>query len=85
MNEVDRVMYKLGYYDADPAKAQEIKGYIDEATEFMASVGVPADKMTSQRAHAVKSIWAECRDRGEPDAIVKRDGMVIALIAQMRR
>ena len=35
MNEVDKILYKLGYYDSDPHKKAEVQGYIDEAVEFM--------------------------------------------------
>ena len=79
MTEVDQILYSLGYYDSDP------QGYIDEATEFMRESGVPDDKLTSRRAYSVKAIWADYRDKGDNDAIIKKDGMVVALISQLRR
>lgn len=85
MQEVDKISYKLGYYGDDPLKKGEIQGYIDEAVEFMRESGVPEEKLTSQRAYVVKTIWADCRDKGNDDQIVKKDGMVIALISQLRR
>lgn len=85
MQEVDKILYKLGYYDSDPHKRQEVQGYIDEATEFMIESGVPREKLTSQRAYAIKSIWADARDKGNDDALVKKDGMVVALLSQLRR
>ncbi|MBQ7978116.1 MAG: hypothetical protein IJ301_05995 [Clostridia bacterium] len=85
MQEVDKILYKLGYYDSDDNKKAEIQGYIDEATEFMQECGVPQDKLKSQRAYAIKSIWADCRDRGDDDKIVRKEGMIVALISQLKR
>ncbi len=85
LQEIDKILYKLGYCDDDPLKKAEVQGYVEEATEFMREAGVPDDKINSQRAFAVKSIWADLRDSGKDDAIIKKDGMVVALIAQMRR
>lgn len=85
MQEVDKILFKMGYYDSDPQKKQEVQGYIDEAVEFMTESGVSADKLTSQRAYAVKSIWADARDKGDDDKLVKKDGMIVSLISQMRR
>lgn len=85
MQEVDKILFKLGYYDSDPLKTQEVQGYIDEAVEFMRESGVPAEKITSQRAYAVKSIWADARDKGEDDKLIRKDGMIVSLISQLRR
>lgn len=85
MSEVDKILYKLGYYDSDPHKKAEVQGYIDEAVEFMLESGVKLEKLTTQRAYAIKSIWADARDKGEINDIVKCDGMVVALISQLRR
>ena len=85
MTEVDQILYSLGYYDSDPQKQSIVQGYIDEATEFMRESGVPDDKLTSRRAYSVKAIWADSRDKGDNDAIIKKDGMVVALISQLRR
>ena len=85
MREVDRILYKMGYYDSDPHKQAEVQGYIEEAEEFMISCGVPQEKLTSQRAYAIKSIWADARDRGDDNAIIKKDGMIVALISQLKR
>lgn len=85
MTEVDKILYKLGYFDSDPNKQAEVQGYIEEAVEFMLESGVPKEKLTSQRAYAVKSIWADYRDKGDDNAIIVKDGMIVSLIAQMRR
>ena len=85
MSEVDKILYKLGYYDSDPHKKAEVQGYIDEAVEFMLESGVKPEKLTTQRAYTIKSIWADARDKGEINDIVKCDGMVVALISQLRR
>ena len=85
MEEVDKILYKLGYYDSNSQKREEVQGYIDEAVEFMTESGVPDDKLTCQRAYAVKSIWADLRDKGDDNSIVIKDGMIVALISQMRR
>ncbi|MEG1609261.1 MAG: hypothetical protein RR348_05280 [Clostridia bacterium] len=85
MTEVDKILYKMGYYDSDPQKQEEVRGYINEAVEFMTDSGVPASKLTSQRSFAVKSIWADLRDKSEDDKIIQKDGMIVALISQMRR
>ena len=83
--DVDKILYKLGYYDSDPQKKQEVQGYIDEAVEFMRESGVPSEKITTQRAYAIKSIWADARDKGEDDKLIRKDGMIVSLISQLRR
>ena len=85
MEEIDKILYKLGYYDADPLKKQEVQDYIDESVEFMKSAGVPEKQLTSSTAYVVKTIWADARDAGNEDTRVKKDGMIVALISQMRR
>ena len=85
MEEVDKILYKLGYYDSDPNKKAEIQGYIDEAVEFMKDCGVPDDKIKTQRGYAIKSIWADCRDKGDDNNIVRKEGMIVALISQLTR
>lgn len=85
MQEVDKILFKLGYLDSDPHKKQEVQGYIDEAAEFMLESGVPPEKLTTQRAYAVKSIWADYRDKGDDEKLIKKDGMLVALISQLRR
>lgn len=85
MQEVDKILYKMGYFDADSYKKQEVQDSIDAAVEFMIESGVPAEQITSKRAYSVKAIFADAIDKGMPDEIVKKDGMIIALIAQMRR
>lgn len=85
MQEVDKILFKLGYLDSDPHKKQEIQGYIDEAAEFMLESGVPNERLTTQRAYAVKSIWADYRDKGDDEKLIKKDGMIVALISQLRR
>lgn len=85
MQEVDKILFKLGYLDSDPHKKQEVQGYIDEAAEFMLESGVPNERLTTQRAYAVKSIWADFRDKGDDEKLIKKDGMIVALISQLRR
>lgn len=85
MQEVDRILYRMGYFNADSHKKQEVQDSIDAATEFMRESGVPADKLTSKRAYSVKALYADAIDKGQPDEIVKKEGMIVALIAQMRR
>lgn len=85
MQEVDKILFKLGYLDSDPHKKQEVQGYIDEAAEFMLESGVPNERLTTQRAYAVKSIWADYRDKGDDEKLIKKDGMIVALITQLRR
>lgn len=85
MQEVDKILFKLGYLDSDPHKKQEVQGYIDEAAEFMLESGVPNERLTTQRAYAVKSIWADYRDNGDDEKLIKKDGMIVALISQLRR
>lgn len=84
MNELEKIMYSMGYYDSDPHMQNIVKGYIGEAEEFMAEAGVPAEVMTSQRAYAVKSLWADGRDKGTADDLIKKDGMIVHLISQLR-
>lgn len=85
MQEVDKILYKLGYYDSDEHKRAEVQGYIDEAVEFMKDGGVPQAKLNTQRAYAIKSIWADARDKGSDDQIVRKDGMIVALVSQLKR
>ena len=85
MQEVDKILFKLGYLDSDPHKKQEVQGYIDEAAEFMLESGVPNERLTTQRAYAVKSIWADYRDKGDDEKLIKKDDMIVALISQLRR
>lgn len=85
MQEVDKILYKMGYFDADPHKKQEVQDSIDAAVEFMRESGVPADKLTSKRAYSVKALYADAIDKGQPDEIIKKEGMIVALISQMRR
>ena len=85
MEEVDKVLYALGYYDSDPVKKAIIQGFIAEAEEYMTEAGVPSEKLKSQRAFAIKNIWADARDKNELEAAIKKDGMLVHLIAQLRR
>ncbi len=85
MKEVEKILYKLGYYDSDPTKQAEVQGYIDEAVEFMLESGVPTERLSTQRAYAIKSIWADARDKGNDEQLVKKDGMIVALLSQLRR
>lgn len=51
----------------------------------MLESGVPNERLTTQRAYAVKSIWADYRDKGDDEKLIKKDGMIVALISQLRR
>ena len=41
-------------------------------------------KVTSRRAYAVKSLWADARDKGTALHLVSKDSMIVHLIAQMK-
>jgi hypothetical protein len=84
MDEIDKILYSMGYFDSDPHKRAQVKGYVSEAEEFMSGAGVPAEKMTTQSAYAIKSLWADARDKGEADDLIKQDGLIVHLISQMR-
>ncbi|WP_251613832.1 hypothetical protein [Pumilibacter muris] len=83
--DIDNILYKMGYYDADPQLKETVKGYIKVAEEFMLDSGVPQDRLGTQRAYAIKALFADAFDKGTPDDVIKKDGMVVALIAQLRR
>lgn len=83
--EVERILYKLGYYGSDPNKTQEIQGYIDEAVEFMTDSGIKPEQLKTQRAFAIKAIWADYRDKSDENNIIRKDGMIVSLISQLRR
>ena len=83
--DIDNILYKMGYYDADPQLKETVKGYIKVAEEFMLDSGVPQDRSGTQRAYAIKALFADAFDKGTPDDVIKKDGMVVALIAQLRR
>ena len=84
-HDIDNILYKMGYYDADPQLKETVKGYIKVAEEFMLDSGVPQDRLGTQRAYAIKALFADAFDKGTPDDVIKKDGMVVALIAQLRR
>lgn len=85
MQEIDKILYKMGYFDADPQKKQSVRDSIDAAVEFMTESGVPSEKLGCARAYSVKALWADGIDKGIPvDDLIKPDGMIVALIAQMR-
>ena len=83
--DIDNILYKMGYYDADPQLKETVKGYIKVAEEFMLDSGVPQDRLGTQRAYEIKALFADAFDKGTPDDVIKKDGMVVALIAQLRR
>lgn len=85
MQEIDKILYKMGYFDADPQKKQSVQDSIDAATEFMRESGVPDDKLKCARAYSVKALWADGIDKGVSiEKLIAPDGMIVALIAQMR-
>lgn len=84
MDEYDNILYDLGYYSGDPQKKEQIKRYVSEAEEFMKAAGVPTDKITSYRAYAIKSLWADARDKGTATKIISSDTMIVHLISQLR-
>ncbi len=84
-NEVDKILYKMGYFGCDLQKKQEVQDSIAAATEFMRDSGVPDDKLSCARAYSVKALWADGVDKGIPiKELIAPDGMIVALIAQMR-
>lgn len=86
MDELDKLLYDLGYIGGDEFKKDQIGRFRDEAVEYMRDVaGVPVNKLNSKLAYSVKSIWCENRDKGTPDEIIKKNGLVVSLIAQLRR
>lgn len=85
MSEIEKILYKLGYGISDPHKTQEIQGYVDEAVEFMQSKGIDESQIKSKTAYTIKSLWATYRDQGEDEAILKKEGMIIHLILDLRR
>lgn len=85
MTEGEKILYKLGYYDSDPNKKAEIQDYIKEADEFMLDSGVPHEKLTTKKAYVIRSIWADGRDRGDENNIIRKDGMIVALLSQLKR
>jgi hypothetical protein len=85
VDEIDKILYDLGYFDDNPLKKQQIAGYVAEAVEFMKASGVPCGLLDTQRAYAVKSLWADGRDKGEADALIGGDKMIVHLISQLRR
>ena len=85
MQEIDKILYKMGYFDAEPQKKQSVQDSIDAAVEFMTESGVQKEKLSYARAYSVKALWADGVDKGIPvDELIKPDGMIVALIAQMR-
>lgn len=84
MDEYDKILYDLGYYASDPHKKEQIKRYVSEAEEFMAEAGVPKNKIKSSRAYAIKSLWADARDKGTAIHLISKDSMIVHLIAQMK-
>lgn len=84
MDETDKILYSMGYFDSDPNKKAEVSGFIAEAVELMTAAGVPTDKLTSQRAYSIKSIYSDLRDKGETQDVFNKDGMIVHLISQMR-
>lgn len=86
MKEVEKIALKMGYGASDPQKIEEIQGYIDEAVEYMTkSCGVAENETNSKTAYVVKTLWADYRDSGIEENIIKKDGIVVALISNLRR
>ena len=85
MQEIDKILYEMGYLDSDPLKREIVQTYVDEAIEFMRASGVPEDVINSQNAHSVKSLWATYRDEKNPAEIVSKNGMIAHLICSLRR
>lgn len=85
MDDVNKILIKMGYLGDDPLKKAEIAGYVSEAEEYMAAAGVPREQMTTETAYAVKSIWADKRDKNDDETLIRRDGIIVHLIAQLRR
>ena len=84
LSDLNKILNKLGYVGRDPLKVQEVGDYIIEAEEFMRGAGVPHEQITSKTAFSVKSIWADRRDKGQEETLIKADSFVVNLIAQMR-
>lgn len=82
--EISKIMYAMGFSISDPHKVKEIKGYVEEAEEFMISAGVAKEKITTQSAYAIKHIWANARNSNTALNLVQKDGMIVHLISQLR-
>jgi len=78
-------MYDLGYYEYDLNKQKQVEGFIKEAEEFMLNAGVLPTLLSSKRAYAVKSLWADARDKGEVVNLISSNAMITHLISQMKR
>ena len=63
MDELSRIMFRMGYLTDSPLKKEEIKGYIEEAEYYMLTSGIPLELLSSPSAYAVKSVWADKRDK----------------------
>ncbi len=84
LNEIDKILNALGYVGGDPLKKEQIAGYVKEAEEFMRGAGVPAEQLTTQTAYSVKSVWADRRDKGAEETLIRSDSFIVHLIARMR-
>jgi hypothetical protein len=83
MDELSRIMFRMGYLTDSPLKKEEIKGYIEEAEYYMLTSGIPLELLSSPSAYAVKSVWADKRDKGA-DNLIAQDSLITHLIAQLR-
>lgn len=84
MQEAEKILYELGYFQSDPNKVELAKGWIEEANEFMQSCGVPTEMLIGARAYAVKFLWADARDKGETEKMLSASNVLVQLIVQMR-
>ena len=83
MNELEKIMFRMGYLTNDPLKKTEIDGYIKEAEFYMLTSGIPYELLSSPTAYAVKSVWADKRDKGA-DNLIAQDSLIVHLVAQLR-
>lgn len=85
MQEVDKILYSLGYYNDDPLKKKEIQSYMNEANEFMTSSGVQKKEITSTLAGTIRHIWVDARDKGETIDLTGKDKMILNILSQLKR
>lgn len=84
MEEVDRILYSLGYYNDDPLKKEQIEDFIEEANQFMLDSGVPQKELISTSAKTVRRLWVDARDKGLALDLPGKDKMILSLISQLK-
>lgn len=84
MQEVDKILYSLGYYNDDHLKKEEIEDFMEEANQFMIDSGVPKKEIVSTSAKTVRRLWVDARDKGLTIDLTGKDKMILSLISQLK-